>query len=121
MKARTFILTTGAALALVVPAAQAASTTNALQYQALVHTVQYDKNNHALGKNAAGKSRASKSHVKARQAIGQSRASASPVEGQAHQGFFPAPAGPTMTSPAPDPNTGLVPDESAPLESDSSN
>jgi hypothetical protein len=41
LKARTFILTTCVAFALVVPAAQAASTTNAL-YQARLHTILFD-------------------------------------------------------------------------------
>ena len=39
MKARTFILTAGAAFALVVPAANAASAKNGLYHQAQVHTV----------------------------------------------------------------------------------
>jgi hypothetical protein len=51
VKARTFILTTGAALALVVPAAQATNSSNRL-FQTKVHTILAERNTHQSTKTA---------------------------------------------------------------------
>ena len=58
MKARTFILTAGAALALVVPAANAAGAKSGLYHQAQVHTVLAEKSQVAKSKAAAAERKA---------------------------------------------------------------
>jgi hypothetical protein len=61
MKARKFILTTGAVFALVVPAAHAAASQNRL-YQTQAQTVLYETNHQMIGKARVSKSRATEIH-----------------------------------------------------------
>jgi hypothetical protein len=70
VKARTFIITTCAALVLVVPAAHAASTSNRL-YQARTHTALFEKSHQALAKGCTGKSSTKFTATKSKGEAGQ--------------------------------------------------
>jgi hypothetical protein len=62
VKARTFIITIGATLALVVPAAQAANTSNRL-YQTKIHTILAEKTAVKNAKSAQANARAYQTEV----------------------------------------------------------
>jgi hypothetical protein len=124
MKARTFILTTSVAFALVVPVAQAASSNNRL-YQTRVQTILFDKTHQTIGKTHVAKTKAVESHAKSK-AVNSKKL--------VHRSFVPAPVAVATTLPAvatnssgcedgPDPylclesSSGILfPDASAPIE-----
>jgi hypothetical protein len=70
MKARTLILTAGAALALGAPAAQAASTSNRL-FQTRIHTILAERSQETVVKGRTHKSRNTATHLSARANIGE--------------------------------------------------